>query len=94
MDAKGRLYVADRGANSVKIFEPDGSLDATIPFAAPMSVVALSGGEFAVAGLRSAKLVSIFDAQGKLSRSFGEISAESTAVAAAIRASVSRPHLW
>lgn len=75
-DAKGRLYVADRGADSVKIFEPDGSLDATFAVAAPMSVVALSGGDFAVAGLRSAKLVSIFDARGKLSRSFGEPSAE------------------
>jgi hypothetical protein len=78
VDAKDRLYVADRGANAVKIFDPDGSLEATIAVAAPMSVVALSGGDFAVAGLRSAKLVSIFDAQGKLSRSFGEPSAESS----------------
>jgi hypothetical protein len=77
VDAKGRLYVADRGANAVRTFEPDGSLDATIAVTAPVSVVALSGGDFAVARLRSAKLVSIFDAQGKLSRSFGEPSAES-----------------
>ena len=74
VDSRGRLFVADRGANAVKIFEPDGSLDATIPVAAPMSVVALQGGEFAVAGLRGAQLVSIFDAHGKLTRSFGEIS--------------------
>jgi hypothetical protein len=73
VDSKGRIFVADRGANSVKIFEPDGSLDATIPVAAPISIVALSGGEFAVAGLRSAQLVSIYDARGKLTRSFGEI---------------------
>jgi hypothetical protein len=72
VDAKGRLYVADRGANAVKIFDADGSLEATIPVAAPISVVALSGGDFAVARLRFAKLVSIFDAQGKLARSFGE----------------------
>jgi hypothetical protein len=72
VDAKGRLFVADRGANAVKIFEPDGALDASIPVPAPMSVVALSGGDFGVASLRSAKLVSIYDAQGKLSRSFGE----------------------
>ncbi|MGA8013688.1 MAG: hypothetical protein WB949_14745 [Candidatus Acidiferrales bacterium] len=78
VDSKGRLFVADRGANSVKIFEPDGSLDATIPFAAPMSIVALSGGEFAVAGLRSAQLVSIFDAQAKLARSFGEVPGDAT----------------
>jgi hypothetical protein len=73
VDSKGRIFVADRGANAVKIFEPDGSLDATIPVAAPISLVALSGGEFAVAGLRSKQLVSIFDAQGRLARSFGEV---------------------
>jgi hypothetical protein len=73
VDPKGRLFVADRGASAVKVFEPDGSLDATIPVAGAMSVVALQGGEFAVAGLRSAQLVSVFDAQGKLARSFGEI---------------------
>jgi hypothetical protein len=75
VDSKGRLFVADRGANAVKIFEPDGSLDATIPVTAPISLVALSGGEFAVAGLRSAQLVNIYDAQGKLARGFGEIPA-------------------
>lgn len=73
VDSKGRLFVADRGANAVKIFEPDGSLDATVPAAGPMSVVALPGGEFAVAGLRSAQLVNVYDAQGKLARSFGEV---------------------
>ncbi len=73
VDSKGRVFVADRGANAVKIFEPDGSLDAIRPVAAPISLVALPGGEFAVAGLRSAQLVSIFDAQGKLARGFGEI---------------------
>jgi hypothetical protein len=72
VDSKGRVLVADRGANAVKIFEPDGSLDGTIAVAAPTSVAALSGGGFAVASLRSAKLVSIYDAQGKLERSFGD----------------------
>ena len=31
LDVTGRLYVADRGANAIKVFRPDGSLDATIP---------------------------------------------------------------
>jgi hypothetical protein len=73
VDSGGHLLVADRGANAVKIFEPDGLLDATIPVTGPMSVAALSGGEFAVAGLRGTQLISIFDAHGKLARSFGEI---------------------
>jgi hypothetical protein len=41
----GRLFVADRGANAVKLFDPDGSWVATIPVVAPTSLVALSGGE-------------------------------------------------
>ena len=88
VDPKGRLYVADRGANAVKIFEPDGSLSATISATAPMSVVALSGGDFAVSSLLGSKLVSIYDAQGKLARSFAEASGEgaetSRATAAAL----------
>src|SRR5271155_329220 len=39
LDAKGRLLVADRGANAIKIFAPDGSLAATIWVNAPTSVV-------------------------------------------------------
>ena len=83
VDSKGRILVADRGANAVKIFEPDGSLDATIPVAAPISLVALSGGEFAVSQLRSRQLFSIFDAQGKLARSFGEVPGEAAGAARA-----------
>ncbi len=81
VDSKGRIFVADRGANAVKIFEPDGSLDATIPVIAPMSLAALSGGEFAVAGLRSAQLISIYDAQGKVARRFGEVPGQAAGAA-------------
>jgi len=76
VDQKGRLYVADRGANAVKIFEPDGSLSASVSVPAPMSVVALSGGDFAVSSLLGSKLVSVYDAQGTLVRSFAEASAQ------------------
>ncbi|MGC1830808.1 MAG: hypothetical protein WA663_10425 [Candidatus Acidiferrales bacterium] len=72
LDSDGRLYVADRGANAVKVFGSDGALVASIPVAAPTSVAALSGHEFAVATMRSARLVSIFDFHGNLLRSFGE----------------------
>ena len=72
VDASGRLFVADRGANAIKVFRPDGSLDATIPASAPTSIVALSGGELAVETQRSDRLVDIIDAQGKLVRGFGD----------------------
>jgi len=75
IDAEGRLFVVDRGANVVRIFQADGSPVRTVPVAAPLSVAALSGGEFAATSLRSEKLVDIFDAQGALARTFGDIPA-------------------
>jgi len=72
LDAAGELYVADRGANAVKVFGSDGTLVASIPVAAPTSVAALSGGEFAVASVHSAQLVTIFDSHGVRVRGFGE----------------------
>jgi hypothetical protein len=72
--ASGRIYVADRGANAVKIFTAEGALEASVPVNAPMSVVALAGGEFAVVTLRSDHLVRVMNEHGKLLRSFGNIS--------------------
>jgi hypothetical protein len=72
--ASGRIYVADRGANAVKIYTPDGALEASVPVNAPMSVVALANGEFAVVTLRSDHLVRVMNEHGKLLRSFGNIS--------------------
>jgi hypothetical protein len=72
-DRSGNLFVADRGANAVEIFRPDGSLLAAIPVVAPMSIAALSSDEFAVVTLRPRPLVSIMDAQGKRVSSFGDI---------------------
>lgn len=92
LDAEGRLVVADRGANALKIFEPDGALDATIPVTAPMSIAALSGDEFAVAALRSENLVSIFDLHGKLVRGFGEL--EGTPASAEKSGLLSRGRLY
>jgi hypothetical protein len=70
LDSSGRLLVVDRGANAVKIFAPDGSLDATVPVASPNSVVALLGGEFAVSTLGPSPAIIIYDAQGKRLRNF------------------------
>jgi hypothetical protein len=68
----GNLFVADRGANAIEIFSPDGSLVAKVPVVAPTSVVALSGGQFAVTSLTSTHLVQIIDERGKVVRSFGD----------------------
>jgi len=68
----GNLFVADRGANAIEIFSPDGSLVAKVPVVAPTSVVALSGGQFAVTSLTSNHLVQIIDEHGKVIRSFGD----------------------
>ncbi|HXX19818.1 MAG TPA: hypothetical protein VEJ46_10475 [Candidatus Acidoferrum sp.] len=72
VDALDRLFVADRGANAIKIFAPDGSPVATIPVNAPTSVVALSGGQFAVTQLQSKRLVQIMDEKGAVIRTFGD----------------------
>jgi hypothetical protein len=70
----GRIFVADRGANAVKIFTPDGALEASVAVNMPMSVVALANGEFAAVTLRSDHLVRVMNEHGKLLRSFGNIS--------------------
>jgi hypothetical protein len=72
LDPAGRLFVADRGSNSVKIFAPDGSLAATIRVTMPSSIVALSGGEVAVATMHSEHLVDILDEQSRPVRTIGQ----------------------
>jgi hypothetical protein len=70
VDADGRLLVVDRGANTVKIFAADGSLDATVPVAAATYVVALTGGDFAVSTAGASPAINIYDGRGKRLRSF------------------------
>jgi hypothetical protein len=72
IDSADRLFVVDRGANAIKIFAADGSHVGTIPVNAPTSVVALSGGQFAVTTLVSKRLVQIMDESGKVVRTFGD----------------------
>jgi hypothetical protein len=68
----GNLFVADRGANAIEVFGPDGSLVAKVPVVAPTSVVALSGGQFAVTSLASTRLVQVIGERGKAIRRFGD----------------------
>jgi hypothetical protein len=72
LDSDGFLLVADRAANAVEIFSPDGSLLKCVPILAPTGVVALPDNQFAVSTLRSKRLVEILTDQGDLVRSFGD----------------------
>ena len=72
VDGLGRIYVADRAADAVKIFGPDGRFERRISIAGPTAVTVLPGGEVAVTNLRSQKLVTVFDAQGRVTREFGD----------------------
>ena len=71
VDAAGTVYVADRGANAVKVWERAGSAHlGTVN--APVSVAALPDGEAAVATLREPHLVVVFDKNGRDVREFGD----------------------
>lgn len=70
--ADGRILVADRAANAIEIFSAEGVQIAKIPVFAPTSVVALPNDQFAVATLRSKRLVEVRDDDGTLIRSFGD----------------------
>jgi hypothetical protein len=72
VDSAGRIYVADRGANALRIFSPAGELLLNIPFPSPTGIVVLSGGEIAATSATGKFLVNVFDSQGKELRSFGD----------------------
>src|SRR5882672_10528160 len=72
VDAEGKIYVADRGANLVQVFSPEGTLLRSIPVKAPVAVAALPEGEVAVGTLREPNLVIVFDKNGRDVREFGE----------------------
>ena len=74
VDSAGRVYVADRDANAVKVYAPNGNLSISISANSPTSVAALSSGQIAVAGLKSRDLVTVYDGQGQYVREFGDLS--------------------
>lgn len=74
VDAAGRVYVADRGANAIKVYTHAGKLALLIPVNAPTSVLALPSADIAVASMKSGHLVTIYDKNGKDLREFGNIS--------------------
>lgn len=72
VDTAGNVYVADRGSNSLRVYTPTGALKLNVPYATPTGIVALTGGEFAATSATNDRLITVFDAQGKELRSFGE----------------------
>ncbi len=68
----GRIYVADRGANALRVFTPAGAPVLTITFPSPTGIVALSGGEVAAVTSTADHLVSVFDMNGAELRTFGD----------------------
>jgi hypothetical protein len=72
VDADGKIYVADRGANLVLIFSTEGSLLRSIPVNAPVAVAALPEGEVAVATMHQPHLLVVFDKNGRDVREFGD----------------------
>jgi len=71
-DAEGKIYVADRGANLVQVFSPQGTLLRSIAVKNPISIAALPEGEVAVGTLREPHLVIVFDKNGRDVREFGD----------------------
>ena len=71
VDAQGTLYVADRGANAIKIWDTKGN-ERVVKIAGPVSVAALPDGEIAVATVHEQHLVIVFDKNGREVREFGD----------------------
>lgn len=71
VDAKGTVYVADRGANAVKIWDANGNAR-SIKVNAPVSLAALPDGEVAVATVHEQHLVIVYDKNGRDVREFGD----------------------
>ena len=72
ISAEGQFYVAERGANAILVLTSEGTRVRTISIAAPTSVAALGAGEVAVSSMRTPKLVTVFNAEGKVAREFGD----------------------
>lgn len=71
VDAKGTVYVADRGANAIKIWDAAGNAR-TVKVNSPVSLAALPEGEVAVSTLHEPHLVVVYDKNGRVVREFGD----------------------
>jgi hypothetical protein len=71
VDAKGVVYIADRGSNLIDLFSPDGKPVRSIAANAPTSLVALPEGEVAVTSAMETHLVTVYGPAGTVVREFG-----------------------
>ena len=71
VDAQGTVYVADRVANAIKIWDKSGNAR-LVKVNGPLSVATLPDGEVAVTTVRQPQLVNVFDKTGRDVRDFGE----------------------
>jgi len=72
VDSAGRVYVADRAANMLRIFSPDGASLLNVSFESPTGIAILPSGEIAAASASAEHLITIFDARGRELRSIGD----------------------
>ena len=72
VDSAGRVYVADRAANILRIFSPDGSSLLNISFPAPTGIAVLPSGEIVAASANSNHLITVFDSRGRELRTVGD----------------------
>ena len=69
---EGKIYVADRGAQAIKILTPSGELLQAISFPQPVSV-AVIGGDIFVSSVQARELISLVNGGGKVIREFGAL---------------------
>jgi hypothetical protein len=72
VDSNGRVYVADRVANILRIFSSDGSTLLNISFQSPTGIGVLPSGEIAASSAATEHLITIFDVRGRELRSIGD----------------------
>jgi hypothetical protein len=75
--ANGTVYVADRGANAIKVWEANGNAH-EIHVNSPVSLAVLPEGEVAVVTLEQGHLVTVYGPNGKVVREFGDPESLST----------------
>ncbi|MGC2766143.1 MAG: hypothetical protein WB607_11625 [Candidatus Acidiferrum sp.] len=73
VDAQGNVYVADTGYNLVNEFAPDGTQLRSFPVSSLLSLAVLPGGEVAVSTRDQVHHVTVYGADGKVSREFGDV---------------------